>query len=195
MSIWYGNDVADETELRLCGDLSGKRVIELGIAPRSNALAMAALGAKAIAVDTSGERIAALRSAAEVAELRVECHRAELAELGMVASTSVDVVISAHSIGGVDDVPRLLRQVHRVLRPGASFIVAMRHPVAAMFDGDDPGRPAQPYGGAGLTIGELYMSFERSNFHADVIHELNDRRTRQPLAPSVLVVRARKQGV
>ena len=27
MSIWYGTHVADESELRLCGDLAGKRAI------------------------------------------------------------------------------------------------------------------------------------------------------------------------
>ena len=38
------------------------------------------------------------------------------------------------------------------------------------------------------------MSFERSNFRLDVVHELNDQRVREPLCPAVLVVRARKQG-
>ena len=45
--------------------------------------------------------------------------------------------VASHSLGGVDDLPRLLRQVHRVLKPGAPFVVAMRHPVAAMFGGQD----------------------------------------------------------
>jgi hypothetical protein len=39
------------------------------------------------------------------------------------------------------------------------------------------------------------MSFERTNFHIDVVHELADRKLRSPVYPAVLVVRARKQGV
>ena len=84
-------------------------------------------------------------------------------------------------------------QVHRVLKPGAPFVVAMIHPVAAMFGSET--HPRYAYGAATATFADLYMMFERSNFHLDQIHELNDRRVREPLTPSVLVLRARKQGV
>lgn len=193
MSIWYGANVADETELRLCGDLAGKRVIELGIASTPNSLAIAAAGAKAIALDPDAHAIAALRAAAERQEVRVECHQGDLADLGFVTSASVELVIASHSLKGVDDLPRLLRQVHRVLKPGAPFVVAMPHPVAAMFGADRSLHYA--YGATSRTFGDLYMAFERSNFRLDVFHELNDRRGRDPIAPAVLVVRARKQGV
>ena len=75
--MWYGDNVADDGELRLCGDLAGKRVLELGIASTSNAITMAAGGAKTIAVDPSADKIARLRAAAEVAEVKVECHHGE----------------------------------------------------------------------------------------------------------------------
>jgi len=29
-NVWFGQGVADDAELRLCGDVHGKRVIELG---------------------------------------------------------------------------------------------------------------------------------------------------------------------
>jgi SAM-dependent methyltransferase len=194
MSIWFGENVPDDGDLRLCGDLAGKRAIELGIAPKPNAITMALAGAKAIVLDPSAERIADLRAAAEGAEVRVECHRGDLADLGFATSGSVDVVVAAHTLTGIDDLPRLLRQVHRVLRPGASFVVASTHPVAAMFDEAD-GPVRFPYGARAATFGELSMAFERTNFHIDVVHELADRRQRTPQYPAVLVVRARKQGV
>lgn len=192
--IWYGAHVADDTELRLCGDLVGKRVIELGVGSTSNAVALAAAGARAIAVDPSGESIAMVRAAAESAEVTVQCHHCDLADLGFATSASVDLVVSSHSLGDVDDVPRLLRQVHRVLKPGAAFIIAMRHPVAAMFEANDP-IPRRAYGIIGMTFSDLHMALERTNFHADAVFELNDRRIREPLSPAVLVIRARKQGV
>ncbi len=193
MSIWFGANVADDNELRLCGDVNRKRVIELGIAPNPNAVAFALAGAKAIVVDPSAERIAAMRADAERNETRVECHLGDLADLGFVTSASVDLVLAAQTMSPTDDLPRLLRQVHRVLKPGASFVVSMTHPVAAMFDPGDP-NVRRPYGQRG-GIAELYMAFERSNFRLDVIHELPDRRQRDPLVPSVLLLRARKQGV
>ncbi|MDO8361724.1 MAG: class I SAM-dependent methyltransferase [Actinomycetota bacterium] len=193
MSIWYGPHVADDGELRLCGDVAGKRVIELGIAQEPNSIAMAIAGAKAIAVDADQRAIATLRAAAERAEVRVECHQGDLADLGFATSASVDLVVAAHSLTAVDDLPRVLRQVHRVLKPGAPFVVATTHPVAAMFTNDATATYA--YGAGASTFAELYMAFERSNFHLDMVHELPDRRVRDPLCPSVLVLRARKQGV
>jgi len=193
MSIWYGDNVADDSELRLCGEIVGKRVLELGIASTSNAITMAASGAKAIAIDPSADKIARLRSAAEAAEVKVECHRSELADLGQVSSGSIDLVVAAHSLANVDDLPRLLRQVHRVLKSDGPFVVAMHHPVAAMFDGGDA-TARRPYGADGITFGELYMAFERTNFHVNAFFELTTRHVRDAVAPSVLVLRARKQG-
>lgn len=193
MSIWYGDNVADDSELRLCGDIVGKRVLELGVVSTSNAVAMASAGAKAIALDPSADKIARLRTAAEAAEVKVECHRGELADLGFATSGSIDLVVAAHSLTSVDDLPRLLRQVHRVLKSSGPFVVAMHHPVAMMFDGADP-TARRAYGADGVTFSELYMAFERTNFHFDAVYELNTRHARDSLAPSVLVLRARKQG-
>ncbi len=198
MNIWYGANVPDESDLRLCGDLAGKRVIELGTATLAhgvtpNAVVMAVAGAKAMALDPNAQSIAAIRDAAARNEVKVECHQGELADLGFATSGSVDVVVAAHTLDTVDDLPRLLRQVHRVLKPGASFVVAMRHPVAAMLGPDHSVR--QPYGAEGYTFADLYMAFDRSNFRLDMVSELTDRRVRDTWAPAVLVVRARKQGV
>jgi ubiquinone/menaquinone biosynthesis C-methylase UbiE len=193
MSIWYGDNVADDGELRLCGDLAGKRILELGIASTSNAITMAASGAKAIAVDPSADKIARLRAAAEAAEVKVECHHGELADLGLISSGSIDLAIAAHTLANIDDLPRLLRQVHRVLKSGCPFVVAMHHPVAAMFDGADP-TARRRYGADGVAFSDLYMAFERTNFHFDAIYELNTRHVRDAVSPSVLVLRARKQG-
>ncbi len=193
MSIWYGDNVADVSELRLCGDIVGKRVLELGISSTSNSIGMASGGAKAIAIDPSADKIARLRAAAEAAEVKVECHQSELADLGSIASGSIDLAIAAHSLANIDDLPRLLRQVHRVLKSSCPFVVAMHHPVAAMFDGADP-TARRAYGADGVTFSELYMSFERTNFHFDAMYEFNTRHVRDAVAPTVLVLRARKQG-
>ncbi len=191
--IWYGEHVVNDTDLRLCGDVAGKRVIELGIAPTPNSITLAVAGAKAIALDPSAEAITDLRAAAERSEVRVECHQGDLADLGFVTSAAVDIVISAHTLDSDDDLPRLLRQEHRVLKPAAHFVIATTHPVARMFA--DDGTVVRPYGADRSSFGELYLALDRTNFHLDAIHELNDRLIRTPIAPAVLVLRATKQGV
>lgn len=198
-NVWFGRGVADDGEFRLCGDVAGKRVIELGATPASppivpNAIVLALAGAKAIAADPSAQRIADLRRAADAAEVRVECHQSELADLGFATSGSVDLVLATQTLDDIDDLPRLLRQVHRVLRPDATFVVSFTHPVAAIFDGGG-GSPVRRYGSTARSISELFMSLERSNFRLDAVHELTPVAGRDGFVPTVLLLRARKQGV
>lgn len=186
--VSYGPHVADDAELRLCGDLHGKRVIELGMAPgRANALAMAGAGAKTIVLEPAAERIAELRREAEAAELHVECHEGDLPDLGFATSASVDLVVCSHRLADVDDLPRLLRQVHRVLKPEAPFVIAIDHPAAVAAD--------QPYGAGTYTLSSLLMSLLRADFRVDNLHELVASDQPGALRPSVLVLRARKLGV
>ncbi|MFM2070211.1 MAG: hypothetical protein RLZZ623_474 [Actinomycetota bacterium] len=198
-NVWFGRGVADDGEFRLCGDVAGKRVVELGVTPAptavvANAITLAMAGAKSIAVDPSAERIVELRSAAERAEVRVECHQSELADLGFATSGSVDLVLATQTLDDIDDLPRLLRQVHRVLRPGAAFVASLTHPFASVAD-TPGGAPVRRYGTTTRSISELFMSLERSNFRLDAVHELSPIAARDALVPTVLLFRARKQGV
>ena len=191
--IWYGDGVADETDLRLCGDVAGKRVVELGVAPQgTNAVEFAVQGAKSMVIDPSAERIANVRRAAEAAEVHVECHVGDFAELGFATSGSVDLVVSSHRLADSDDLARLLRQVHRVLRPEAPFVVAVPHPAAAMLDTEGL-RVERAYGDGAFAVARLLTALLRADLRVDVVHEL--RRTDGPPVPSTLVVRARKLGV
>lgn len=149
-------------------------------------------GAKSIAVDPSPERIAAVRAAAEASEVQVECHLGEFAELGFATSGSVDLVVCSHRLGEADDLARLLRQVHRVLRPEAPFIVALPHPAAAMLTTSHE-RVERAYGEGAFAFSRLLTALFRADLRVDVVHEL--RSTAEARVPSTLVIRARKLGV
>ena len=160
-NITYGADIADETELKLCGDVSGaKRAVELGISPWFNSIAFAKAGGKAIAVDPDAERIAEMRRRADDAEVTVQCLAADLADLGDIASASCEVVVAAQTILDVEDLGRLLRQVHRILKPSTPFVIAMPHPFASV-------EASKPYGTVARTIGGWFTALERSNFRVD----------------------------
>ena len=195
--VRYGNSVADDAELRLCGDVAGKRILELGVSSPSNAVVLAAAGARALAVDPSAERIAQVRKEAEAAEVTVQCHQVEIADLGVVASASLDLVVASQSLDQVDDLARLLRQVHRILKSDATFIMAGAHPIAAMLGTVAGQQVVQRAYGSGTvrSVGEWFMAMQRTNFRIDVIHELQANNTRTALTPSVMVLRARKLGV
>ena len=192
-AIQFGRDIPDDRELRLCGDIGGgKRAIELGISRHQNAIAFALAGAKAIAVDPSPEAVARIRAAATDAEVSIECHRGDLADLGFATSGSVSLVVADHTLVDVDDFSRLLRQVHRVLRASHPFVISVPHPFAGVHTSDQYGSKVHRYGTVGRTIGDWFIHLGRANFRVDQILELGVSDI-SPV-PTTLVLRARKEG-
>ena len=187
--VTYGKGIPGDDELRLLGDVSaGRRVLELGLA--GNSVALARAGAKALAVDPDAEGLADLRLEAAKEGVAVECHQGELADLGFAPSGTIDAVIACHTLHEEDDLGRTLRQVHRVLKPGTPLIMALDHPFAAVRLGR--GAALGGYGDDHRTIGELLTALDRANFRIEAFLELGvDDKT--PI-PTTLIVKARKQG-
>ncbi len=192
--ISYGTDVSTDSQLRLCGDIRGKRTIELGLyGAVPNCIALAQLGARSIAVDPSAESIIFARRAAERAGVAVEFHEGDIADLGFAMSSSLDLALCVHALGRDDDYSRLFRQVHRILKPEAGFVFCSEHPAASIFDGEDPTARRQ-YGSTSPAIGELVMALQRANFAIDTMYELTSASRPRAIAPAVLLLRARKLG-
>ncbi|MGI9054114.1 MAG: class I SAM-dependent methyltransferase [Ilumatobacteraceae bacterium] len=189
MTVTYGEGVPGDDQLNLIGDVSGgRRAIELGIA--GNAVALARLGAKAIALDPDADRIADLRADAARAGVSVECHQGDLADLGFAPSGTIDVVVSTHALGEDVDLGRTLRQVHRVLKASGPFVISLDHPFAAVGTGADG--VVHRYGDGERTVGELLTALARTNFRIEAFHELGVDGTHA--VPTTLVVKVRKQG-
>jgi SAM-dependent methyltransferase len=140
-TISYGPDAPSEQELRLLGDLQGKRVLELGCGRGAAAVAFARQGATVIAIDASRAHLADARRLAERSEVRVEWHEGDVADLAFLRADSVDMVFSAHTVGEVDDVGRVFRQAHRVLRPHGAFVFSYDHPLALCVAREAPVGP------------------------------------------------------
>src|SRR6266508_4120233 len=166
-AISYGPGVPDEGDLRLCGDVAGKRVIELG--GTANAFAFAERGARALATATSAQ-IEEGRERAEQAEVHVEFHSGDLADLGFATSGSVDLVFACGALADVDDLPRVLRQAHRVLKPEASLVFSVPHPMAAMLEGGEIVL-RRGYGTGARTMSDYFMAVMRAGFRVDVMAE------------------------
>jgi SAM-dependent methyltransferase len=192
-TISFGRDLPDERELRLCGDISdGKRALELGISRDQNAIAFAHLGAKSIAIDPDEAAVEALRKRAAEAEVTVECHVTDLADLGFATSGSMELVVANHTLVEVDDLGRLLRQVHRVLKASRPFVISVPHPFAGVHSTDEYGSKVLPYGTTGRTIGDWFVQLSRANFRVDQILELGVSDI-SPV-PTTLILRAMKEG-
>ena len=141
--VRYGPDLDDEALARLIGNVSGKRVLDLGCGFGSNSIALARAGAHVVAVDQSATRLAIARANADEAEVRIEFHHADPADLAFVRAERMDACIAVYSVAGVDDVARLFRQVHRVLRADKPFVVSLPHPMSLLVDDDERPRVIQ----------------------------------------------------
>ena len=217
-AVLYGPEIPGEPALRLLGDLSGKRVLDLGCGAGRNAIAMARAGARVIAVDEDAEQVGAARRAIDAADMKVELHHAPLAELAFLRADTIDAAISVHSLVQVADVGRVFRQIHRVLRPEHSFVVSVPHPMFALLDpdGPDPLRVRHsafddaPYahddprhGTHARSTGALFTELTRAGFRVD--HVLEPAPTgaahgphwspAMEKVPATLVLRARKEGI
>lgn len=219
--VHYGPDGPTEAELRLLGDVRGRRALELGCGGGHNAIVLAKQGARAIAVDASAEMLAHARRLADAEGVKVEFHHGEMAELAFLTTASVDLVVSATALNEVEDLARVFRQVHRVLKPDAPFVFSVPHPTRLLVDADSDqpllvrrsyfDRTPIPRVVAGVTladhphsVSELFTGLARTNFRVDVLLEPEPAAgaTHSPLArevdralPPLLVVRARKLGV
>lgn len=219
--VRYGPDTATEAELRLLGTLSGKRVLDLGCGGGQAALAFARQGAHAIGLDPSADLLGNAKRWSEREGVKIELHQGALADLAFMRADSVDLVFSAWALGGVPDLPRVFRQVHRVLKEGAPFVFSVPHPVYDLIDDDHPEQPLlvrrsyfdrtpvdesgeTPFSTYHYTVADLFMGLTRNNFRVEVLVEPESSTDGTPSRywreaflwlPSTLVVRARKEGI
>ncbi len=102
----YGPDIPTEADLRLLGDLRGKKVLELGCGGAQCSIAFAKQGATAIGVDFSAVQLAHARQLSAEEEVRVELRQGDLADLAFLRADSIDLVFSAYAFGYVEDLNR-----------------------------------------------------------------------------------------
>jgi SAM-dependent methyltransferase len=219
--VGYGPDIPTEAELRLLGNVAGKRVLDLGCGTGLAAAVFAQQGAHVIGLDPSPELLTAARRHTGHAHVKVEFHLGDLADLAFMRADSVDLVFSAWAIGGAPDLNRVFRQVHRVLKQGSPFVFSMPHPAYDIIDDDDPEQPLlirrsyfdrspvddsgeTPFGEHHHTVSDVFMGLTRNKFRVDVLLEPESTGESTPSAhwreaflwlPRTLVVRARKEGI
>ena len=222
--VQFGPDLDDEQLEKLIaavGPMEGRRVLDLGCGAGGASVAIARRGARVIAVESSTARLTQARHAADVAGVKDEFHHSDLADLAFLRADSVELVVAVYSLAGVQDLGRVFRQLHRVMRPEGALVLSLPHPMALMLEPDTDDQQT-PYltrtawsdqaitwrsgGDEGVShvhqIGDLFTTLLRSNFRVDALAEPTASAERSSLhssplrewVPSTLVMRARKVG-
>jgi SAM-dependent methyltransferase len=220
-TVQFGPDLPSEADLRLCGDLRGRRVLDIGCGAGENAVAMARQGAHVIAIDVSTAQLALGRKLAESAEVRVEWHHGDGADLAFLRADSIDLALAAGVVHEIEDLDRLFRQVHRVLRAGAPFVFSHDHPMRLALARDDTQPGGLPLGRFEVrrsyfdsspivttsddeqlqvwprTIADVFSALHRAGYRVDVLLEPEVLRSSDPgpATPTTVLWRARKEGV
>ncbi|MGE7433235.1 MULTISPECIES: class I SAM-dependent methyltransferase [Kitasatospora] len=132
----------DEADARLLGSpdsLKGAKVLELGAGAAQCSRWLAAQGAIPVALDISYRQLQhSRRIDLEAGGEPVAVLQADAAVLPF-ADGSFDLVCSAYgAVPFSADTAALMREVHRVLRPGARWVFSVTHPIRWAFP-DEPG--------------------------------------------------------
>ncbi len=128
--VQYSAYVPDESKLRLLGDVSGKRVIDLGCGGGQASIALALAGAKCVGVDISDEQIEYARRLAAELSVTVEFHCSDMTSfLSRQSQASYEITLSALGVPYVKDQAGLFREIRRTLISGGLFLFVTIHPL------------------------------------------------------------------
>ena len=200
-SVEFGPGEVVGLDRRLLGDVSGLRILDLGTGTGNSAIALARLGARVVAIDPDLDQVELARRSADDAEVHVEVHHADLADLAFLQADIFDAVISVHALASVSDLGRVFRQTHRVLKADRPLVVSLPHPAALMVDPDADHTILRTYHdsevrgeGPHLThphgIAHVFTQLTRANYRVDTMLE--------PIGPNLhpasVIFRARKVG-
>lgn len=156
--VW-GPEGWREADLRLLGDVTGCRVLEIGAGAAQCGRHLSnpgATGSSAATVVSTDLSIGMLRQGARLNArgLRVPLLQCDALRLPF-ADHSLDVVFTSYGVlPFIADSARLMREVARVLSPGGRFVFSSTHPMRWAMP-DDPGE-------AGLRITSSY--FDRTPY-------------------------------
>jgi 2-polyprenyl-3-methyl-5-hydroxy-6-metoxy-1,4-benzoquinol methylase len=200
-SVEFGPGEVVGLDRRLLGDVSGLRVLDLGTGAGNSAIALARQGARVVAIDPDRKQVELARRSADEAQLHVELHHADLADLAFLSADTFDAVISVHALASVSDLGRVFRQTHRVLKADRPLVVSLPHPAALMLDPDTADAIASAYHateslgkGVYLThrhgIAHVFTQLTRANYRVDTMLEPMG----PDLHPASVIFRARKVG-
>jgi SAM-dependent methyltransferase len=169
--IW-GPEGLDEADAALLGDVSGRRVLEVGAGAAQCSRWLARQGAQVLASDVSIGMLRQGRAIERVARAApVPMVQADACQLPF-ADAAFDLACSAYgAVPFVADSPALMAEVARVLAPGGRWVFSVSHPLRWALP-DDPGEAGlvvrssyfdrTPYVEEGVDGGAVYVEHHRT---------------------------------
>lgn len=118
------------------GRMDGIRILGLASGGGQQGPIFAATGADVTIFDASDRQLDQDRFVADRDGLLIRTVQGNMKDLSALQSGSFDVVFNPCSVGFVDEVRPIWREVARVLRPGGAFLCGFVNPWFFLFDSD-----------------------------------------------------------
>jgi len=169
--IAENRELFEKLELRAT---SKERALDIGCGSGFQSIPLAQLGYAVTAVDLSAKLLEEL--ARNRGDLPIETVRKDILELTpLLPSSAFQVAVcmgdTLTHLGSFGDVQRLLREVHRVLGPGGTFVIAMRD-YTKELRGEDRFIPVRA---DERTVFSCFLEYEGDHVRVyDVIHSKRD---------------------
>lgn len=146
--VW-GPEGLDEEDAGLLGEVAGRRVLEVGAGAAQCSRSLLARGAFPVALDLSYRQLQHARRIDLARGTAVPVVQADAAALPF-RDGSFDLAFSAYgALPFSPDGAGIMREVHRVVKPGGTWAFSLSHPIRWAFP-DDPGE-------TGLTATHSYF--------------------------------------
>jgi ubiquinone/menaquinone biosynthesis C-methylase UbiE len=128
--IYYGDFISGEKELKLLGDVKGKRILEIGCGGGQNSIVLAKQGANVCGIDFSENQIAYAKALAKREKVHVDFWVSDMQDLSRFSDNSFDIVLTTVSLLYVENLHKTMSEVNRVLKGGGVFVFSEGHPMA-----------------------------------------------------------------
>ncbi|MEM7151589.1 MAG: class I SAM-dependent methyltransferase [Myxococcota bacterium] len=138
-----------ESDLKVLGDVAGKRVVELGSGGCNCGIALAKQGARVTCLDISAEQLRIGRAHADAAGVHIETVEAGAHEVSRFGPAAFDLAIAIASLNYVPDLDEVFLRVFEALAPGGRFVFSVPHPFMNAFEASvlSPQDQADPHYG------------------------------------------------
>lgn len=117
--------------LPFVGDLAGKDVLDAGCGEGYNTRIFARRGGRMIGVDLSPRMIERAREEERREPLGIRYEVTSYSDLGAFADDSFDACVSTMALMDGPDFPGAMREIRRVMKPGAPLCFSILHPCFA----------------------------------------------------------------
>ena len=139
VDLCWGHRVAPERELKLLGDVRGKRALVLGCGGGQDVIALAKLGAAHVTgVDFSKTQLAHAKENLARADVAAHLVESSISELPMFGDERFDLVVSVHVMSYVEHVDRCFAEARRVLVPSGILAFSTQHPMDCATSDEAP---------------------------------------------------------